>query len=248
MSILMNKGKLKICIANTRDEAGLLAAKQGAEILKNLLAIKDEVNVVFAAAPSQNEMLKYIIRDYDIEWHRINAMHMDEYIGFGMDSDASFAHYLNDHIFSKVTFKNIYYICCENDYENIIKNHKIDVVFLGIGENGHIAFNDPDEARFDDDKIMKVVKLDEICRHQQVHDGLFKTIDDVPKEAITLTIPTLMSASYLICTVPGLAKANAVYNTINLPISEKCPATVMRRHQNATIYLDKESASLLNNE
>ena len=245
MSVFLTKGKLKICIADNCEEMGIEAAKAGSSILKRLLDEKDEVNIVLAAAPSQNETLKYLMKDEDIEWSRVNAMHMDEYIGYGMDSNASFAHYLNEHIFSKATFKNIYYICCEEDYEKIIKDHPIDIVFLGIGENGHIAFNDPAEAKFNDEKIIKVVNLDEVCRLQQVHDGAFKTLDEVPHQATTLTIPTLMSATYLICSVPGSAKAQAVYNTINAPISEKVPATIMRRHQNVALFLDKESASLL---
>ncbi|MBO7085836.1 MAG: glucosamine-6-phosphate deaminase [Bacilli bacterium] len=241
----INKGKLKICVCESREELGKYAALDAAKILKGLLEEKDEINVIFAAAPSQNETLKYLLKDEDIDWRRINAFHMDEYVGFGMDSNASFAHYLNEHIFSKVTFKNIYYICCEKDYAALIKSHPIDVVFLGIGENGHIAFNDPGVANFEDKEIIKAVKLDEKCRRQQVNDGCFKTIDDVPIEALTLTIPTLFSATYLICSVPGLTKAQAVYDTINSPISEKCPATIMRRHQNAILYIDKESASLL---
>ena len=245
MSLIYNKGKLKINISTNREELGKAAALDGAKILKELLEKKDEINVIFAAAPSQNETLKNLLKDEDIDWCRINAFHMDEYIGFGMDNESSFAHYLNEHMFSKTTFKNIYYICCEEDYDSLIKNHPIDVVFLGIGENGHIAFNDPGVADFNDKEIIKTVKLDEKCRNQQVHDGCFKTIDDVPLEAKTLTIPVLFSATYLICSVPGITKAQAVYDAINLPISEKCPATIMRRHQNATLYIDKESASLL---
>ena len=239
------KGKLRIFVLDSREELGKKAAQDGLEILKKLLNEKDEINVCFAAAPSQDETLRYLLKDEDMEWDRVNAFHMDDYIGYGLDSDASFAHYLNTHIFSKATFKRIFYICCEDDYADLVKKYPFDVVFLGIGENGHIAFNDPGVADFADKETIKEVELDEVCRNQQVNDGCFKDINDVPKKALTLTIPALFSATYWICSVPGIKKAQAVYNAVNNPIHPSCPATIMRRHPNCTLYLDNDSASLL---
>lgn len=242
------KGKLKICILDNREALGEKAAKDAAEIIKELLSKNNEINVAFAAAPSQDETLRYLLKDDDIEWERINAFQLDEYCKFGLDKKGSFANYLNIHIFSKVTFNKIYYICCEDDYASIVKNHPFDVVFLGIGENGHIAFNDPSFAKFDEKEILKKVKLDERSRLQQVNDGCFPSLDDVPTEAKTLTIPPIMASKYIICSVPGIRKAEAVKEALYGPISEKCPASIMRRHMHGNIYLDKESASLLEDE
>ena len=176
---------------------------------------------------------------------------MDEYVGLEPFAKQSFATYLKEHIFDKVALRQINYIgtgdvnCVISNYEKLIKENPIDIVCLGIGENAHIAFNDPCVADFEDKQLIKVVELDQTCRNQQVNDGCFESIDKVPKLAVTLTIPTLYSAKYMYCAVPTKLKASAVYNTMNAEITTDVPATIMRRHKNAIMFTDQDAASLL---
>ena len=245
--------KLTVKIFETRKEMGEVSAKEISAKIKELLAVKKEINMIFAAAPSQNDVLKSLVEDKTIEWNRVNAYHMDEYIGLDKNAPQGFGNFLKDHIFGLVPFKSINYIDItttdpdkEADrYGELLKNNPTDIVIMGIGENGHIAFNDPPVADFKDAKVVKPVKLDEICRQQQVNDGCFKTINDVPTHAMTLTVPTLVKAPYLFCIVPAPTKANAVYETLNGKIDEHCPASVLRLHDNAILYLDGDSSKLL---
>lgn len=247
------KDKLTVEIFETRKQMGEKAANDIAKKFNELIDIKGEINVIWAAAPSQNDVLKALTENESIKWNKINAFHMDEYIGLSKDAPQGFGNFLKDHIFGLVPFKSINYIDVSatdaekeaERYANVLSKQKIDVVVLGIGENGHIAFNDPPVADFNDKKAVKPVKLDEVCRQQQVNDGCFKSINDVPTHAITLTVPTLFNADYLFCIVPAPTKANAVYETINGTIDEHCPATVLRLHDNAKLYLDNESSKLL---
>ncbi|MBO6001747.1 MAG: 6-phosphogluconolactonase, partial [Spirochaetales bacterium] len=186
-------------------------------------------------------------------WTRVNAFHMDEYVGISIDKPQSFRNYLNTHIFSRKPFKSVNLINADgpdaektaSDYAKLLKSKGLDLIVLGIGETGHIAFNDPPDARFDEPKLAKVIELGEVSRMQQVHDGCFKTIDEVPKQAITVTIPAFVSASCLHCVVPGPTKSKAVKATLEGPVSEACPASVLRNHPNAHLYLDNDSAALL---
>ena len=245
------KDKLTIKIYETRDEMGYDAGSEAAAKIRELLSEKDEVNMIFAAAPSQNETLRTLINAEGIDWSRVNAFHMDEYIGLSPDAPQGFGNFLKERIFDKLPFKSVHYIYNENEtaeetvkrYAGLIQENPIDVVCLGIGENGHIAFNDPWVADFNDKEVIKKVKLDEVCRQQQVNDGCFEKLSDVPEYALTLTIPTLFNADYLFCTVPAKTKADAVYKTVNNEINEQLPATIMRRHKNAVMYCDKDSAS-----
>ena len=247
------KDKLTVEIFETRKQMGEKAANDIAKKFNELIDIKGEINVIWAAAPSQNDVLKALTLNKDIKWNKINAFHMDEYIGLSKDAPQGFGNFLKDHIFGLVPFKSVNYIDVSatdaekeaDRYANVLSKQKIDVVVLGIGENGHIAFNDPPVADFNDKKAVKPVKLDEVCRQQQVNDGCFKSINDVPTHAITLTVPTLFNADYLFCIVPAPTKAKAVYETINGTIDEHCPATVLRLHDNAKLYLDNESSKLL---
>ena len=240
--------KLLTYVFETRDEMGKAAAKAAEEAINKVVKEKGYANVVFAAAPSQNETLLHLLES-DIDFTKINAFHMDEYVGLDINSKQSFATYLTDHIFSLKPFKSVNLIPaldaekgCE-EYTKLLKEYPTDVVLMGIGENGHIAFNDPPVADFNDPYMIKKVTLDEICRNQQVHDKCFETLDDVPKFALSLTVPQLMSAKYLICTVPAPTKANAVYDMLNGKIGEWCPATALRNHDNAKMFLDKDSAN-----
>ncbi len=249
----LKKDKLNVEIFDTRSQMGEKAAKDIANKFNELIDKKGEINVIWAAAPSQNDVLKALTQDKSIKWNKINAFHMDEYIGLSKDAPQGFGNFLKEHIFGLVPFKSVNYIDVSatdpqkeaERYAKILAKQKIDVVVLGIGENGHIAFNDPPVANFKDDKAVKPVKLDEVCRQQQVNDGCFKTINDVPTHAITLTVPTLFNADYLFCIVPAPTKAKAVYETINGTIDEHCPATVLRLHDNAVLYLDGDSSKLL---
>ena len=249
----LTKDLLKVNIYQSRDEMGKAAAKDIKERILSLLTYKEYINMIFAAAPSQNEVLASLANDSEFPWNRVNAFHMDEYIGLSPDAPQGFGNFLKEHIFGIAPFKSVNYIDisafdadaeCER-YAKLLNDFPTDIVVMGIGENGHIAFNDPPVADFNDPKIAKPVILDEICRNQQVNDGCFAKIDDVPKTAITLTVPTLFAGNYLFCIVPAKTKANAVKATLTGKIEESCPATILRRHKNAVLYLDNDSSSLL---
>jgi len=249
----IQKDSLLIKIFDTAQAAGQHAAREGAAVLRKLLNEKDMVNLIFAAAPSQNHTLAALAKEPNIDWSRVRAFHMDEYIGFGREKEQSFGYYLDKHLFSLVPIGEIHYVDgAANDpeaeckrYESLLSAYPPDMVFLGIGENAHIAFNDPWVADFQDKKLVKVVPLDETCRTQQVHDGCFPTLGDVPTHALTLTVPALFQAAHLFCTVPGPTKAEAVRHTITAEISEAYPSTIMRRHKHATMYCDRESGRFL---
>ena len=247
----MTAGTLKVKVYENRKDMGSASAAEMSAVLKRLLKAKDEVNVIFAAAPSQNEFLEALVRTEGIDWSRVNAFHMDEYIGLDGSAPQGFGNFLKDRIFGKVPFKTVHYIDGNAKdpekeslrYADLLRRHPVDIVCMGIGENGHIAFNDPHVARFDDDQLAKVVKLDERSRGQQVNDGCFSRIDDVPTHALTLTIPALISAKYVFCVVPDTTKAKAVGRTITGKIDESCPASILRTHDRAVLYLDRNSAN-----
>ena len=249
----MKKDLLTVNIYDSRNQMGEAAAKDIKACILSLLETKETINMIFAAAPSQNEVLASLALDKEIPWNRVNAFHMDEYIGLSADAPQGFGNFLKAHIFGLAPFKSVNYINISAEdadaecarYSALLAQYPTDIVVMGIGENGHIAFNDPPVADFADPKAVKPVLLDEICRNQQVNDGCFATIDGVPKYAITLTVPTLFSGKYLFCIVPAKTKANAVKDTICGEIGEACPATILRRHENAILYLDNDSSSLL---
>ncbi|MBO4979490.1 MAG: 6-phosphogluconolactonase [Clostridia bacterium] len=241
--------KLTTYIYETRTEMGSAAGQAAAKAIRETLDKKGYANVIFAAAPSQNETLAALLAE-NVDFSRVHAYHMDEYAGLSIKDEQSFARYLNDHIFSLAPFASVNYIpatlpaekACEA-YAELLRKNPPDVVCMGIGENGHIAFNDPPVADFHDTKLIKKVELDDTCRMQQVHDGCFPTFDDVPKYALTLTVPALMSAGHLICTVPASTKAHAVKAMLEGEYGEVCPATALRKHGDAKMFLDKDSAA-----
>ncbi len=251
----MKKDALQIKIYDTRAEMGKAAAQDIAECIRKLLAEKPVIHMIFAAAPSQNEVLEYLCADETIEWERIEAFHMDEYIGLPQDAPQGFANFLQKHIFDKKPFRSVNTITSDLDiadakaecarYGELLKTHPCDIVCMGIGENGHIAFNDPHVADFHDPETVKVVDLDRVCRMQQVNDGCFTRLEDVPEYALTVTIPALMAAPYHFCVVPGQFKAQAVFDTVHADISEKCPATILRQYAHSVLYCDSESSRLL---
>ena len=244
---------LKVKVLDSRLEMGKAAAADIRARMLALLSEKEYINVIFAAAPSQNETLASLLEYDDIDWTRINAFHMDEYVGLDKNAPQRFGNYLTEHIFSHKPFRSINYIDPSNTaeaecarYTALLKEYPTDIVILGIGENGHIAFNDPGVADFNDKAMIKPVELDEVCRNQQVNDGCFATLSDVPTHALTLTVPTLFAAASLFCSVPAKTKAWAVKETLTTDkIDEHCPAAIMRRHSDATLYCDPDSASMI---
>lgn len=251
--MIHKKDLLNIQIYKTRSEMGEAAARDIKACILSLLEKKESIRMIFAAAPSQNEVLAALANDKEIPWERVDAFHMDEYIGLDAEAPQGFGNFLNRAIFGVAPFRSVSYIDITADdaerecerYAALLCAAPIDIVVMGIGENGHIAFNDPPVADFNDPKAVKPVELDEICRNQQVNDGCFARIEDVPKTAITLTVPALFAGDHLFCIVPAKTKARAVRDTLCCEIGERCPASILRRHENATLYLDGDSSSLL---
>ena len=244
--------KLEVEVFASREALGVRAARQVAAWLHEILEKKETASVVFAAAPSQNEFLAALL-GLELPWHRIHALHMDEYVGLSGDDPASFQSYLREHLFDHVAFESVDFLQgdaedlqaeCER-YAGVLEKRPPDLVCAGIGENTHLAFNDPPVADFADPKFVKVVELDRPCREQQVNDGCFPSLDKVPTHALTLTIPALMQSRYLSCVVPGATKADAVVKTLQAEVSSTYPATVLRGHSSAKLFLDKESAAQL---
>lgn len=242
--------KLGIEIHSTREQMGKAAADAVAEKMRSLIQQQGAIRMIFASAPSQNEFLEHLKKAPDIDWKHVTAFHMDEYIGIDSNSPQSFGYFIREHLWENVPIKQGHYINptaadpqaeCQR-YTTLISERPIDIVCMGIGENGHIAFNDPPVADFNDPQTVKVVELEQKCRQQQVNDGCFPTIDDVPKTAISLTVPTLFSGKNLFVIVPGPTKANAVFETLTSPVDESCPASILRKHDNAHLYLDPDSA------
>ncbi|MGM9653282.1 MAG: glucosamine-6-phosphate deaminase [Eubacteriales bacterium] len=247
-------GKLHVEIHPTRDAMGAAAAAAIHARMLALFSEREEINMIFAAAPSQNETLASLLTYPDIPWERVNAFHMDEYIGLPESAPQRFGNYLREHIFERAPFGRVFYIdsgapdvdaeCAR--YTALLREYPTDIVCMGIGENGHIAFNDPGVADFADPLTIKPVPLDDICRMQQVHDGCFARLEDVPTHALTLTVPTLLRGRYLFCSVPARTKAEAVREMLTTDkIDEHCPAAALRQHPNAALYCDADSASLL---
>lgn len=244
---------LRVNVFSSRGQMGAASAQEGAAALRAALREKETVNVMFAAAPSQQELLDALIDAQGIEWPRVHAFHMDNYVGLPDDAPQQFSRFLKDRLFDRLPFGAVYCMYAgqtdpleeASRYAQLLRDHPIDLCFMGVGENGHIAFNDPSVAQFGDPLRVKLVELDDMCRGQQVHDGCFDTISAVPTHALTATITQLMSARRVICTVPDKKKAHAIRDMLKNPVSERCPASVLRRHPHAVLYLDRDASSLL---
>jgi glucosamine-6-phosphate deaminase len=242
--------KLSVHIYQSREAMGEAAANAITSEIRHLMEKHEEVNVIFAAAPSQQEVLEDL-RSKNLEWNRINAFHMDEYVGLDEKSPQRFGNFLKAALFDHVPLKSVHYIDgnaadvdaeCKR-YAELLERYPAHIVILGIGENGHIAFNDPPVADFHDPLLVKKVELDQVCRQQQVNDGCFTRLEDVPTHAITLTIPALMRGKSLHCVVPGETKIDAVDNTIHREIREQYPSTILKTHDHAVLYVDNLSSS-----
>jgi glucosamine-6-phosphate deaminase len=232
----------------TRTTMSRVAAHDIAAALRERLAAAAEVRMIFAAALSQDDMIEALAAEPDIDWGRVTAFHMDEYIGLAAGAPQRFAAWLGQRLFSRVPFAAVHPIVPEPDpraaaerYAALLGAAPIGIVCLGIGVNGHLAFNDPPVADFADARDVKIVELDDICRRQQVDEDCFATLAAVPERAITLTIPRLLRADRLFCVVPGAHKRDAVERTLHGPITTGCPASVLRRHPDCILYLDAES-------
>jgi len=244
--------KLKVQIFNSDISAGQAGATFVAGHLNELIQSKGYANMILATGASQFAFLD-AIKTMDIDWSKITVFHLDEYKGLPMTHPASFRKYLKERIIDIVKPEKMHYINGDADdidseierYEELLKAHPIDIACIGIGENGHIAFNDPGVADFDDPRLVKIAQLDDVCRLQQLGEGWFPSFDDVPEEAITLTVSAIMSCKVISVIVPDTRKAEAVYNTLYADISTSCPATILRRHPDATLFLDENSASML---
>ena len=244
---------MKVCLAQSREELGMLAARDIGIALRSSLREKPALRMILAAAPSQSEMLAALACEPDIDWQRVTAFHMDEYLDLPEDAPQRFGAWLERAFFDHVPLAKVHLISPGADpqaacktYASMLAEAPIDVVLLGVGTNGHLAFNDP-PANLNDPLAVKIVELDQMCREQQVLDGCFAKLDDVPRTAITLTIPTLLAGRELFCCVPGRHKSAAVKAMMESPISGACPATALRTHPHCTVYLDHESNSLREN-
>lgn len=245
--------KLKVRISKDRKALGQAAGEAVAEKMREMLRYQKELFVVFAAAPSQNEFLEELGIRAGVEWGRVTAFHLDEYLGLPDTAPQSFAHFLRERLFEKVHPGRVHYLNgmaedpekeCDR-YAAFFKNHPFDIACIGIGENGHLAFNDPHVANFNDPVSIKVVELDLVSRRQQVNDRSFQNLESVPRKAITLTLPAIFSAKFIYCMVPAITKAQAVKKTLEGPITTDCPATILRKHENTTLFLDKDSSKFI---
>ena len=246
-------GKLKVEVYADRRAAGKAAAHAAADTMQRLGQDHANFGVIFATGASQLETLRELITLSEVPWGHVSGFHMDEYRGIAADHPASFRRYMREHLTERVGIGRFYEIDgstpdpnleCQQ-YAKRLRDHDPQLCLLGIGENGHLAFNDPGEADFNDPEDMKVVHLDATCRRQQVEEGWFPDPEAVPKEALTLTIPTLLRVPRLVVSVPGKRKATIMKRTLEEPISTDCPATILRNHPDVTLYLDRDAASEL---
>lgn len=241
---------METIISKTREILGREAAVKGAGLIREAIKTRGEAGIIVATGASQFDMLSVLVKE-DIDWSLVTAFHLDEYIGLPITHPASFRKYLRERFADIVNPREFVYINGETDpaveckrLGDLIGRHIIDVAFVGIGENGHLAFNDP-PADFETEEPYIVVNLDEACRRQQLGEGWFPSFEDVPEQAISMSIKQIMKSGAIICTVPDLRKAEAVRNTLKEPVSPLVPATILRNHGNAWLFLDQDSASLL---
>jgi glucosamine-6-phosphate deaminase len=243
---------LEVEVYDALESMARAAADEAADVVRRTLAKQEGAAVILASAASQVEFLKHWVAAEGVDWSRVTLFHMDEYLGIDVDHPASFRRFLRERVEARVHPREFHCLRGESDqpiaecdrYTALLRAQPIDLCCLGIGENGHVAFNDPPVADFEDERWVKLVKLDEACRQQQVGEGAFPTMASVPEYALTLTVPALCAARRMICVVPERRKAEAVRRTLTGPIATSCPASVLRRQAHARLYLDRESAGL----
>ena len=249
-------GKASVQIFPSQFAASQAAASKAAAILSAGISESGLVRIIVGTGLSQADMIDILARSTGLDWSRVEVFHMDEYVGLSRSHPASFRGWLESRLVELVHPKQVNYLNADapdltrecRRYGELLCAAPIDLCFLGFGENGHIAFNDPHVADFSDPLIVKRVTLDEKCRRQQVGEKNFDTLNLVPQEALTITCPVLLSAKYLICCVPERRKAEAVRDALEGPLSQSCPASIVRTHPQAFIFLDRNSASLLSRQ
>ena len=245
--------KFEVRVYPDKAAAGVAGAAAAAEAIREVLSRKDRMSIVFASAVSQDAFLEALRKTQGIEWPRITAFHMDEYAGMSAEHPASFRLFLRQRLFDHVPVAAFHQLDGEAAdpaaecarYSAMLAEAKPDLAIMGIGENGHVAFIDPPVCDFKEPRLARPVELDDVCRMQQVHDGAFATLEDVPKQALSLTTTLFLSIPKALVFVNGEHKAAAVRATIEGPITTACPASVLRRHTDATLFLDPAAASLL---
>lgn len=253
MPIERTYDQLRVRIFSDQPTLATAAARDAAAILRQTIAERGEANLMVATGNAALQFLAALRQDKSIDWSKITVFHMDEYKGISATHPASFRLFIGKNLVEWVRPKAVYYL--EGDapdseaeclrYADLLHRYPIDLCHCGIGENGHLAFNDPPVADFNDPLWVKVVELDQVCRQQQVGEGHFPTLADVPRYALSVTIPGLLAARNIICVVPEKRKARAVHDALLVPIATSCPASILRRQSQAVLYLDRDSASLL---
>ena len=245
--------RARVQIDTTKADSGEAAGTAAARLIRSAIAGKGAARIIVATGNSQLETVATLTRAPDIAWSRVTVFHMDEYAGMSATHPASFRRWVKERLVDLVHPGQVHYLTGDASdldeecrrYGELLLEAPVDLCLLGIGENGHIAFNDPHVADFNDPRAVKRVSLDVRCRMQQVGEGHFASFELVPLEALTLTIPTLMRPEHLVCSVPEKRKAEAVRNALEGPLTPSCPGSIVRTHSNAQIFLDAESASLL---
>jgi glucosamine-6-phosphate deaminase len=244
-------GSIRLHVHSNRAAAGAAAGRAAAAALSELAGRNDSVGVIFATGTSQIDTLEMLTATKDLPWNQVQGFHLDEYVGIDSNHPASFRRYLRQNLTQKVKMKEFVEVdgsardsdeVCR-DYAERLRSSNPQLCLLGIGENGHLAFNDPEVANFQDPLDVKVVHLDTVCREQQAAEGWFQNAQSVPERAITVTIPTIFRVPKLIVSVPGIRKAKIIKRALEEPISTKCPASILRTHPDVTIYLDRDSAA-----
>ncbi|WP_248758350.1 6-phosphogluconolactonase [Pseudarthrobacter sp. SSS035] len=241
------QGGLTVRAYPTREDLGKAAGEHAAQIIADAIAANGTARVMLAAAPSQQATLATLIADPGVDWSRVECFHMDDYVGLSPDAPQGFGNWLQRLVFSSVSAKDFHRMNTAGDptqgaedYARIMGSAPFDLVLCGLGVNGHLAFNDP-PADFNDQKAARVIELDDVSRQQQVDEGHFERLEDVPTQAVTVTIPRLVNAAVIIASVPGRAKRQAVADTLGMPVTGEHPGTILRTHPGASLYLDKES-------
>lgn len=242
---------MRITISSTKKDAGRAAAREGAYLIRQAIDQSGVANIVVATGLGQIDMYEALLREPSIDWTKVVGFHLDEYIGLPPSHPASFRRYLAERFVGRVPLRDFHYVDgnaspveeCKR-LNQLIFAHPIDVAFIGIGENGHLAFNDP-PADFDTAEPFIIVQMDNACRQQQVNEGWFRHLDEVPTRAISMSISQIMASRAIICTTPDARKAAAVHNALNGPVTPLVPASILQQHADATIHLDRFSAGLL---
>ncbi len=242
---------MDVIVCKDKEELGRKAARRGADFIRQAVAEKGKATIILATGASQFEMLANLVKE-DVDWAKVTAFHLDEYIGLPETHPASFRNYLKERFASKVPIGQFYFVNGEAEdpqaecrrLGELITRHPVDVAFVGIGENGHLAFNDP-PADFDTEEPYLVVELDEACRRQQLGEGWFASLEEVPSRAISMSIRQILKSKAIICAVPDLRKAEAVKKAVEGPVTPELPSSILQTHPQTFLYLEPESASLL---